>query len=103
MQSARALARQDTKFTVDAQTSPRLVANYNPKFERSRAPGTMPPGGMMAMLMNPENRMLVQHMFDGLTDISDKRGQLYTADDVDHPSVRTNSLAAAATVVCPPA
>lgn len=40
----------------------------------------------MAMVMDPENRMLVSDMFDGLSDISDKRGQLYTDDDVDHPS-----------------
>ena len=94
-----ALARQDTKFTVDVHTSPRLVANHNPKFDRSRAPGAMPPGGMMAMVLDPENRMLVEHMFDGLTDISDKRGQLYTADDVDHPSVRSDALAATGVAV----
>jgi hypothetical protein len=58
---------------------------------------------MMAMVMDPENRMLVEHMFDGLTDISDKRGQLYTADDVDHPSVRSDALAATGVAVCPAA
>lgn len=57
----------------------------------------------MAMVMDPENRMLVEHMFDGLTDISDKRGQLYTADDVDHPSVRSDALAATGVAVCPAA
>ena len=93
------MTRQDTKFTVDGQTAARLVANYSPKFERSRAPATMPHGGMMAMVMDPENRMLVEHMFDGLNDISDQRGQLYTDDDVDHPSVRMN-CPATSTNVC---
>jgi len=81
---------QDTKFTVDTHTAARLVANHNPNFERSRAPaGGLPAGGMMGMMMDPENRQLVEHMFDGLNDISDQKGQLYTEDDVDHPSVRT--------------
>lgn len=53
----------------------------------------------MAMVMDPENRMLVEHMFDGLNDISDQRGQLYTDDDVDHPSVRMN-CPATSTNVC---
>ena len=83
---------QDTKFTVDTHTAARLVANYNPNFERSRAPaGGLPAGGMMGMMMDPENRQLVEHMFDGLNDISDQKGQLYTEDDVDHPSVRTRA------------
>jgi hypothetical protein len=43
------------------------------------------------MMMDPENRQLVEHMFDGLNDISDQKGQLYTEDDVDHPSVRTRA------------
>ena len=46
---------------------------------------------MMGMMMDPENRQLVEHMFDGLNDISDQKGQLYTEDDVDHPSVRTRA------------
>ena len=45
----------------------------------------------MGMMMDPENRQLVEHMFDGLNDISDQKGQLYTEDDVDHPSVRTRT------------
>ena len=40
----------------------------------------------MSMMMDPDNRMLIEHMFDGLEDISSNKGQLYTADDVAHPS-----------------
>ena len=41
---------------------------------------------MMAMMMDPENRQLIEHMFDGLEDSSANKGQLYTEEDVDHPS-----------------
>ena len=40
----------------------------------------------MSMMMDPDNRMLIEHMFDGLEDISSNKGQLYNADDVAHPS-----------------
>ena len=39
------LGMHATKFTVDATTADRLVANYTPKFERTRAPAEMPAGG----------------------------------------------------------
>ena len=38
----------------------------NPKFELSKAPSEMPPGGMMALTMDPENLPIVERMFDGL-------------------------------------
>ena len=43
----------------------RSVAD-NPKFDLSKAPSEMPPGGMMALTMDPENLPIVERMFDGL-------------------------------------
>jgi hypothetical protein len=55
-----------TSFELEADQLPTLCANYNPRMDMSKAPAELPAGGMMALMMDPDNRDDVEAMFDGL-------------------------------------
>lgn len=58
-----------TSFWLDAEAEkPLLCELYSPKFDMTRGPPAeeLPPGGMMALMMDPENRFVIEDLFDGL-------------------------------------
>ena len=60
------LGMHHTSFELEADQLPTLCANYNPRMDMSKAPAELPAGGMMALMMDPDNRDDVEAMFDGL-------------------------------------